>query len=297
VRWRIAVSSAIAVFAGSFCWFLLAHFHQGGGDFNWAIWLGRDLVSRQDPYARPTQYYPLPAGFFALPVCWLPPSIAGGIFYGAGSGLMAFGLTRGSYWRLLVFLAYPYWAGLLTAQWTPLLMASALFPLLLPATLAKPQIGLPIALTHLTRRGLVACAIALGLSLVLRPRWPMEWIGQIGGYDRFVPLLVLPGPLLLLALFRWRERDARFLLLMAAMPQRWFYDQLVLWLIPRSRREILATVACSWVPGIWRWYHTPRSFIEVGRWAVFFFYIPMLIVLVVRWWAERRQKLSLRIQS
>src|SRR5262245_17687191 len=64
VRLRILVSSAIGILAGSFCWFLLAHFHQGAGDFNWAIWMARDLVSRHDPYARPTQYYPLPAGFF-----------------------------------------------------------------------------------------------------------------------------------------------------------------------------------------------------------------------------------------
>ena len=61
------------------------------------------------------------------------------MFYGISSALMAFGLTRHGYYRLLVFFAYPYWAGMLAAQWGPLLMASAFFPFLLPTTLVKPQ--------------------------------------------------------------------------------------------------------------------------------------------------------------
>jgi hypothetical protein len=66
------------------------------------------------------------------------------------------------------------------------------------------------------------------------------------------------------------------------MPQRWFFDSLILWLIPKSRREILASVFLSWGAGIWRWYHAPHSFNQVGRWSVFFFYLPMLAVLLYR---------------
>ena len=147
-----------------------------------------------------------------------------------------------------MFLAYPYWAGMLAAQWSPLLFACASLPWVLPAVLAKPQIGLPVALTHLTRRGVIGCVLVLACSLAIRPRWPLEWFAGLGTYDHFIPLLLWPGPLLLLALLRWRNRDHQFLLLMAAVPQRWFYDQLVLWLIPKSRREILATVLSSWAP-------------------------------------------------
>lgn len=96
------------------------------------------------------------------------------------------------------------------------------------------------------------------------------------------PLLVLPGPLLLLALFRYRDRDAHLLLLSAILPQRWFFDTFTLWLIPRSRREIVWTVFFSWGTGIWRWYHLPRSFTEVGRWTVVLIYLPMLIVILLR---------------
>jgi hypothetical protein len=66
------------------------------------------------------------------------------------------------------------------------------------------------------------------------------------------------------------------------MPQRWFFDAFTLWLIPRSRREILFTAVFSWGAGIWRWYHLPHSFHEAGRWAVIFLYLPMLVVLLLR---------------
>jgi len=66
------------------------------------------------------------------------------------------------------------------------------------------------------------------------------------------------------------------------MPQRWFFDTFILWLIPRSRREILFTAGMSWGAGVWRWYHIPHSFVEVGRFTVLFIYLPMLAVILFR---------------
>jgi hypothetical protein len=267
---------------GIYCWFLMKHLHQDAGDFRWALHLAQRLLARQNPYDTPLEQYPLTAALFALPLVRLQPEIAAGIFYGLSSALLAFGLTRHGYRGLTIFLAYPYWAGLITVQWSPLIAASAFFPSLLPATMAKPQIGLPVFLTRASRRGIVACFIVGALSLGVMPRWPLLWIDQIKHYEHFVPLLVLPGPLLLLALLRYRDRDAILLLLAACMPQRWFFDSFILWLIPRSRGEILATVILSWGAGIWRWYYVPHNFTEVGRWAVVFLYLPMLIVVLSR---------------
>jgi hypothetical protein len=287
VRLRIFISAAIGVATGTFCWFLMVHFHQDAADFRWAIRAAQDLLAHRNPYAT-FQLYPLTAAIFGLPLVWVRPEIAAGIFYGVSSGLMAFGLTHQGYHRLLIFFAYPYWAGIFTAQWEPLIMASAFFPLLLPASLAKPQIGLPVALTHLSRRGILACGVILMLSLAAMPRWPLLWFRQIGQYDHFIPLLVLPGPLLAAALLRYRNRDALLLMMMAIMPQRWFYDPLVLWLIPKSRREIVATVGLSWGAGIWRWYHIPHSWTEVGRCTVLLIYLPMLAVVLARGLREKQ---------
>jgi hypothetical protein len=282
MKLRVVVSAAVGLASGIFCWFLMKHLHQDAADFRWALHLARQLLARQNPYDTPLEQYPLTAGLLALPFIRLQPEIAAGLFYGGSSAVLAFGLTRYSYRGLLIFLAYPYWAGLLTVQWSPIIAASALFPLLLPATMAKPQIGLPVFLTRLSRRGFVACMILAALSLIVMPRWPLLWFRQMGHYEHFIPLLVLPGPLLLLALWSYRDRDAILLLLAACMPQRWFFDSFILWLIPRSRREIVWTVFFSWGAGLWRWYHAPHDFTQVGRWTVVSIYLPMLAVVLWR---------------
>ncbi len=282
MRKRIAVSALVGVATGGFCWLVMSHLHQDAGDFRWALHLAHRLLARQNPYDTPFEQYPLAAAFFALPFLRLPPEIAAGLFYGLSSALLAYGLTRDGYRRLLIFLAYPYWAGILTVQWSPTVAAGAFFPLLLPATLAKPQIGLPVLLTHASRRGLLLCLLLLLLSLAAMPTWPRVWLVQAGHYQYFIPLLVMPGLLLALALRRYRNRDAILLLLAACMPQRWFFDAFILWLIPKSRREIVWTVFFSWGAGIWRWYRFPHTFHEVGRIAVIFLYLPMLAVVLFR---------------
>ena len=268
---------------------VLRHLSLGAADFGWALRAGQALLAHRNPYDTPLAQYPLTGAMFALPFVWLRPEVAGGLFYGISSGLLAFGLTRYGYHRLLLFLAYPFWAGLLVAQWAPLITASAFFPLLLPVTLVKPQIGLPVALTHLSRRGVIACIVLVLLSLAVMPNWPALWIRQLGYYQYFIPLLVLPGPLLGLVVVRYKDRDAWLLLLAALMPQRWFFDTLILWLIPKTRREIIWTAGISWVAGIWRWYHFPHSFTEVGRWTVSCIYLPMLGVILLRWWRSRTE--------
>jgi hypothetical protein len=272
----------VGVASGTFCWFLLKHTHQGSADFRWALHLAQRLVERQNPYDVALEQYPLPAAFVALPLLHVPPEVAAGLFYGISSFFLALGLTRESYGRLRIFLAYPYWAGLLTAQWSVAIAASAFFPLLLPVTMMKPQVGLPIFLTRLSRRGFAACLVVAAVSLVLMPQWPWLWLHQGRYYEHFIPMLVFPGPLLLLALLRYRDRDAWLLLLAALMPQRWFFDSFILWLIPKTSRQILATVLLSWGAGIWRWYHFPHGFAQVGRWTVVFFYLPMLAVVLFR---------------
>lgn len=282
MRKRITVAAVVGLASGTFCWFLLKRLHQNAGDFRWAIHLAQRIVARQNPYDTPLEQYPLPAVFFGFPFLRLAPEVAGGLFYGISSALLAFGLTRENYGRLRVFLAYPYWAGVLTAQWPAIIAASAFFPVLLPATMMKPQVGLPVFLTRFSRHGLLACLFVAGLSFAVLPQWPLLWFRQAHYYEHFFPILIFPGPLLFLALLRYRDRDAWLLLLTSLMPQRWFFDSFTLWLIPKSRREILLTAFFSWGAGIWRWYHQPANFTEVGRLAVLFLYLPMLIVVLWR---------------
>lgn len=280
LRARIVVSALIGAGTAIFCTLLLLRFHQGAADFSWALRLAVHLLHRTNPYDTPLEQYPLFAGFVGLPFLALKPEMAAGVFYGLSAGVLAFGLSRDGWHRLLVFMAYPFWAGVLTAQWAPAIAAAAFFPLLLPVTMMKPQVGLPVAVTHLTRKGALACGIVLALSMAIMPRWPAWWLHQFGNYEHFIPILVWPGPLLALALIRYRRREAWLLFTAALMPQRWFFDAFTLWLIPKSRRAIVVTGAASWGAGIWRWYHTPQTFAEVGRAAVIFLYLPMLALVL-----------------
>lgn len=282
MRSRFLISMAIGLATGFSCWFFQHHFHQQAADFNWALWAAQDMLAHRNPYDRAMQLYPLPAAFFALPFLSLKPDVAAGAFYGISSALMAFGLSRYGFHRLLVFFAYPYWAALVGAQWSPLIFAAALLPLLLPAVLVKPQLGLPVALAYPSGRGYVFCGVVLLISFLVLPKWPWLWLSQLHEYVRFIPLLVFPGPLLAFSLLRIRDRDARFLFLMSVLPQRWFYDALTLWLIPKSRREIVGTVGISWIMGIWRWYHYPINDQQVGRWMVVSLYLPMLAIVLMR---------------
>src|SRR5262245_41864451 len=118
---RMLVSSLVGIFSGSFCFWLMRWTHLGAGDFNWAIDMAQRLMARQNPFEEVWQIYPLTAGFFALPFVHLQREIAAGIFYGFSSAALAFGLTRDGYHRLLIFLAYPYWIGMLYVQWSPLI--------------------------------------------------------------------------------------------------------------------------------------------------------------------------------
>jgi hypothetical protein len=277
---RLGVAALMGTATAFFCTFLLRHFHQGAADFTWTLRLSEHLLRRENPYDTPLEQYPMLAGFAGLPFLWLKPEVAAGLFYGISAGWLAFGLSRDGWHRLLVFLAYPFWAGVITAQWPPIIAAAAFFPILLPVTMMKPQVGFPVALTHLTRRGVVACAVVVLLSQAIAPKWPFWWLHQLGNYEHFVPMWTLPGPILALALIQYRKREAWLLFLAALMPQRWFFDAFTLWLIPKSRRDILITGAVSWGAGIWRWYYAPHTFTEVGRVAVIFLYLPMLVVLL-----------------
>ena len=64
----------------------------------------------------------------------------------------------------------------------------------------------------------------------------------------WMPVSIVGGPLLLLAVTRWRRPEARMLLIFSFMPQLFlFYDQLMLWLVPRNWKESTALTVLSWV--------------------------------------------------
>ena len=281
---RLAVSAAFGIASGFLCSLLMRRMGLGAADFGNALVEAREWLAGRDPFAiyHGATSYPLPATIFALPLLRLAPETAAGVFFGFSSACLAFGLSCSGNWRLLAFLAYPYWAAMITVQWVPLLMAAAFLPWLFAAAAAKPQVAAPLFLCYPSWRGAIATGAVLLASLVMMPNWPLRWLPGVCGFQHFVPLLALPGPALLLVLYCRRDPDSHLLLLSSLSSQHWFYDSFVLWLIPKNRQEMLATILLSWGAGITRWYFIPHSWDEVGSWAVLWIYVPMLGVILLR---------------
>lgn len=195
-------------------------------------------------------YPPNPLTTVLVAVPFVPLGMLGApLLWSCFTGLLVFGLLKdGAWWRLLVLLSAPYWQAFLTLQWSPLMLAIALLPGLLPLALVKPQTGLPIILTNLTWQRVMGCAFFFLCTLIVDTTWPIRWLPQIQSYDGYIPLLALPvGLLLLLALIRWRQKNAQFLLAMAIVPQRGIYDLLSLWSLLETPKQLIVVNVLSWL--------------------------------------------------
>lgn len=280
---RLAITTAIGLLSA-----ILSYLHKTtaghAADFMWPYLGAKLFLAGSNPYAGimagipydfdAPLFYPLPTILLILPFTYLPPVAAGALFFGLSSALLAWALTQdGMYWRLLTFLAAPYWIALTSNQWSPILTAIMLLPSLHALAILKPNLGLPIFIALPRLRPILIGTTLLGLSILLLPSWPFDWLHNTRASRHPAPFTIFPGVLLLAALLRWRDYRARLLLALAVVPQRLlFYDQLMLWLVARTPKESLLLTLCSWlaVAGILFSGHSER-------WVICAVYLPALI--------------------
>jgi hypothetical protein len=255
---RLVTSLAMGVVTAAISWLYIRRFPpREGSDFFWAVRAARDIMAGTDPYRYATSEYmipyPLTAALIGWPLVGLPSSLAGAVFVGVSSAILAWALTADrEYWRLFTFLSAPYAIALVTVQWSPLFLAVALMPALHWLTVIKPTLGAAILLDAWIAGRLRWLAVAMGAflvgaTLVVDHSWPWRWLAQTSNYAGFVPLLTLPGVVVLAAIWRWREARARWLLIMACVPQQaLFYDQLLIYRIAKTRRQMLLMTIASW---------------------------------------------------
>jgi hypothetical protein len=271
-----------------------------GGDFTQPLLHARLLLAGGDPLATPPRDgssipYPLTASTLLIPLAWAPPALLSALVAlcaALACRLLAAAMApQAAWWAWLLPLAYlPLIFNLALVQWAPPLLLGLAGGLLLerrgrplPAGLAwllliakaqlVPILAAPLGATLLLMRRWVALGAALagwaalmGVSLILRPGWPLVWWAQIrpysGGYSAAViaePVLGLPLLLAALALaaLAWR-RGAGDLLLCALVvvaslctPQRAIYEATALLVtiayLLRDYRLAAAVVAASWL--------------------------------------------------
>lgn len=261
---RIFVAVAIGAASAMVTHDILHGRHALAADFTWPWRAARALLAGQDPYVviQPIGpyplddrlMYPLPAAIVSLPFALLPAVWAGALFIGCSAALLAFAVTRDGWHWMPLFVSAPFVKALLGAQWPPLLLAAALLPALQFVAAAKPNLGVVSLAYGPSRWGVIGCLTMLVVSLAILPSWPVEWLHNLGLDPKHpAPVRMFLGPLLLLAVLRWRTREGRLLLLMALVPQELLiYDQLALWLIPRRWWSSLLFSLLSW-PALIAW--------------------------------------------
>ncbi len=302
-RQRLAFAAALglAVFGLSFYW-------QGKGnlgDLDQVLFAARALLEGKDPYALIGRgrefhwawplYYPGTAMTMVVPLTWIPPVLARALFVGVSTALLAWAVT-GRGWQLApLFLSAPFIGSVEAVQWTPLLTAAYGIPVLAWVWVAKPNFALPFLLARPSRRMVVALALGggvlLAISLLLDPDWPARWLPLTlhAEYVRPPIAALLGGPLLLLALLRWRQPEARLLLGMACVPQTIAnYNALPLLLVARTRLETMVLALLSWVVTLVQMVLValPRPLDERFTWImganVWLMYLPALWIVLRR---------------
>lgn len=297
VRLRVAVGIAVGEICGVLAWAT-----QSSGRTDWAqIWYGaRALIGGINPYTvvgpgRLFEWqfpllYPLPAVVVGVPFALAPLPAAVGLFAGCSAALLAFALTKHGWSRLFLLVGAPFLLAMLSAQWSILLTAAALLPPLGFLFIAKPTVGGALWMYKPSRYAIVGGALLLLLSFAARPSWLAEWVATLSRTGHMVvPLAHAGGPLLLLALLRWRRPEARMLLALACVPQTaLLYETVPLMLVPASVGESLVFVALSWVVFAW-WAPLRSSFVTIGQSVstsiqvvVPLLYLPCLIMVLRR---------------
>jgi hypothetical protein len=294
---RLIISVSIGLISGFCCFLIRYNFYHGAGDFSWTLTAARDLLSGRNPYGYHYSGigvpYPLTVAFIGVPFAWLPEELAAGMFFGLSSFFLAFGLLKtGPLWRLLIFLSPAYFYAMAFVQWSPLLVAMSLYPLFLFLLVIKPHIAIPMAFSGLVRwkRSAVGITVVLVLgSLLVMPSWPFVYSNLLNLYEGQFPVLVVSagGPLLLLSILNWRDPKARLLLFMSLVPQRMFYDQLPLWLLPDSKKQMVLLNLFSWLGFYLFFFHFQSSW-NWQFWIVISIYIPSLLMVLKKFYSSKK---------
>ncbi len=260
LKYRILLAFCIGCISGFACYLRLENWQKQAADFTFTWRAGQYILSGENPYQKilpqgeyPFQtffYYPLTAAIASLPFTFFPPSAAGAVFFGLSSFLLAFALSAQGWQHFPIFLSAPFVVAAATAQWSPIILAAALLPPLAFLLTCKPNLGLAVFLYKPTWIGLGSILMFIGISIVLFPSWPADWLRttqSLSGHPP--PALVLPaGPLLLLGAVAWRKPEGRMFLGLSLFPQLlFFYDQLPLWLIPKSFSTSVYLSGLSWL--------------------------------------------------
>jgi hypothetical protein len=246
------------------------------------------------PFDQPL-FYPFTALLLVLPFATFNLAAATGLFIGLSSAGLAYCITRDGLWRVHVFASASFVFAATVGQFSPLLMLMAFNPRFGFLAAVKPNIGLALFIRRPSIQAIIGSLTLLAVSMAIFPTWPSDWLESlrrsVADETHRAPVLQLGGFVLLLSAIAWRRPAGRLLLTLSVLPQALlFYDQLLLWLIPRTRLQSIFLTAASQV-GMIAWYLSldanENPVAAAYPFVVPFLFIPSLGVLL---WQQKQLK-------
>jgi hypothetical protein len=248
-RLRFVFALTIAVISGAACAWLISR-PGYTADLLHVWYASRVLSAGGDPYATSLPYlnpgqdpalYPLPSYLAFAPFALASLPIAGALFLAVGAGLAAWGIGTTGVARAPLFISAPFLLAVSLGQWSPLLVGAILVPGASWLLVTKPNLGLAAWLARPRWTTALAILGIIALSIAVYPAWPAAWLKNVSGREeKIIPLLQPGGFLLLASAVAWRRVEGRLLLALSFMPQAmFFYDQLLLCLVPRTSRQAM----------------------------------------------------------
>jgi hypothetical protein len=277
-------------------------FMRGPSDFSPAWYGANALIRGVNPYATfgpglAFNYdwhlnYPATAFVAALPFGLLSEPHAAIVFSALSAGLLAFGITRETWDRSWIFFSASFVTAVRVSQWSPLMGAAFFLPALGFVLVSKPNLGLAIGAstdsTKSVRAALIVGALILLISFAMLPTWPIDWWrGVLAGESLKPPIIRPAGFLIVLALLRWRQPEARLLFALACVPQTssW-YETLLPLLVARTKREMQVMVMASGLGYLMQIVLLDQkneiAGNDVGMLIVVFIYLPALAIILRR---------------
>ena len=300
-RARFACAAILGIATAFYADWFWTHPRTAPSDFvqPWAA--ARMLAHGQNPYdligpGRPFEHqflliYPATAALAAMPFAWASTRLADALFIGLGAGFLAWALTRRTLAnpQLWVFASFAMMVAAQTVQWSPWLTAAALMPSLGFVFAAKPSIGLAMLAAYPSRRAIIGAAALTLATVVLWPWWIAAWMATLPSVTHIsAPIMRWGGPLILLALLKWRRADARLLAALACVPQTpVLYEVVPLFLLVRTLRE--ATVLIGLMALVHKIVEATAQGADYntwmainGQWMVWLIYLPCTALVLCR---------------
>jgi SAM-dependent methyltransferase len=291
----LGVALAAGCVVAAVCWLAYRLPPPSTSDLDPPLIGARALLAGRDPYAAVAEtqpyplFYPLPALILVAPIALLPTDLARVVWAGIGGFVFALAAMRYRRGLPIAMLSASFLNAIVLNQWSPLLTAAAVFPLLGAFAVAKPSIGAAVLVAYPSWRAVAGAVGLLLLSLIVMPHWPAEWVAALRHSNHVAPVLRPGGVILLLALLRWKRPEARLLAALACVPQTiGLYETLPLFLIPRTRREAYLLAGLSYVAAFGTVLAFPRTAgvsLEqnlAARWPLVFalLYLPALVLVL-----------------